>query len=116
MSIKEQETEFALKQMNIIPSNIELILGFKVDLPEKEIKVLLEKSLKKSKESKESEIISKMIENIKLGKPVEDDSKLIPKSELKTKFYNVVQYDKLTPTIAAYYYCKKSSQTILSDK
>lgn len=120
MIIKELETnnEFIHKELVLTPSNVELILGFKVDLPVEEINFLLEKTLKKSKDNQESEIIAKMIENIKLGKVIEDNdsNKLFSKNEGKTKFYNVVQYDKLTPTIAAYYYCKKPSQTILSDK
>ena len=113
----EKRTENNQKQINLAPTNTELVLGFKTDLPEDEIKMLLEKSLKKSKDIKASEIITKMLENIKLENVNEEnDLKLYLKNDGKNKFYNVVQNDKLTQTIAAYYYCKKPNQTILSDK
>ena len=118
MITKDSENNYEnIKQINTTPSSIELILGFKIDLPEKEINELLEKSAKKIKNPKSIEIIGKMLERIKIErKDDEKDLKLYLRNEGKTKFYNVVQYDKLSTTIAAYYYSKKPNQTILSDK
>ena len=117
--MKNEETDKiyeSTKQINTTISNAELTLGFKTDLLEKEIIDLLEKSAKKLTNTKSIEIIGKMLENIKIDNKNDRDIKLYLKNEGKTRFHNVVQYDKLSSTISAYYHAKKPNKTILSDK
>jgi hypothetical protein len=115
MNLKELEIQS--KQKPSVNTKVESVLGFKTDLNQNEINELLEKCMTTYRDPKAIDVLKTMIENLKFEKGEEEnDLKLHLRNDGKTKFYNLVQNDKLTPTISAYYYCKKSAQAILSDK
>lgn len=78
---------------------------------------------KESKNKKQSEHIQKYIEEIKLvsenpGEYKADKTKKFysyVKLDNKTRFFNTVLHDNLSPTMHAFYYCEKIPG-ILSDK